>query len=360
MPAGVAHCGPRNAIKRFANALFDDRGVASRWVASARAAAILGPCRRSLLQVRSGLRCWATFADKVLGLDLTVWPPPLDGILAWSALFRCRRTFANYIGYLRVCCALTDTDPSVFSHIAVRRARVAIEKRGLFDQREKLFFRHDTLAQLIAVTPSDERMLHAQMCFLTAYIFLLRVPSECLPFIVGGGDFLRGVQSSLCIRSNCIGLRLRTRKNKRHGSVLWRQCWCSQQASTCSVKVFGRWAATKPVGTALFCGLNAGMATKLLRCILAALKVEGAERYRLQDFRRGHADDLANSGASLLEILKAGEWRSPAFLKYLNIESLERHSVVQAHVDESSEDEFREPVEAQRPPPSRGEARSHS
>ena len=198
------------------------------------------------------------------------------------------------------------------------------------------------------------------MWSLTAYIFLLRVPSECLPFIVGGGDFLRGVQSSLCIRSECIGLQLRTRNNKRHGSVLWRQCWCSQQTSTCSVKVFGRWAATKPVGTALFCGLNAGMATKLLRCILAALKVEGAERFRLQDFRRGHADDLANSGASLLEILKAGEWRSPAFLKYLNIESLERHPDVQAHGDESSEDEFHESVEAQRPPPSRGEARSRS
>ena len=85
------------------------------------------------------------------------------------------------------------------------------------------------------------------------------------------------------------------------------------------MKVFGRWAATKTVGMALFCGLNAGMATKLLRCILAALKVEGAERYRLQDFRRGQADDLANSGASLLEILKAGEWPSPAFLKYLDV-----------------------------------------
>ena len=40
-------------------------------------------------------------------------------------------------------------------------------------------------------------------------------------------------------------------------------------------------------------------------------------------------------GAPLYEILKAGEWASPAFLKYLDLHTLECDAVVEAHVDES-------------------------
>ena len=44
------------------------------------------------------------------------------------------------------------------------------------------------------------------------------------------------------------------------------------------------------------------------------------------------------SGATLAEILLAGEWSSPAFLQYLDMYQLERDAVLQAHVDESDGD----------------------
>ena len=44
--------------------------------------------------------------------------------------------------------------------------------------------------------------------------------------------------------------------------------------------------------------------------------------------------------ASLFEILEAGEWTSPAFLKYLDLHRLERDLVIQSHVDESDGDEW--------------------
>ena len=47
---------------------------------------------------------------------------------------------------------------------------------------------------------------------------------------------------------------------------------------------------------------------------------------------------LVLSGASLFEILEAGEWRSPAFMKYLDYHRLEADVVVQAHVDESDDE----------------------
>lgn len=46
------------------------------------------------------------------------------------------------------------------------------------------------------------------------------------------------------------------------------------------------------------------------------------------------------SGSPLWEILAAGDWRSPAFLTYLNTARLESDLVLNAHLDESEgEDE---------------------
>ena len=69
------------------------------------------------------------------------------------------------------------------------------------------------------------------------------------------------------------------------------------------------------------------------------LQVPQAELYRPHDFRRGHAKDLQEKGASVKEILAAGEWRSPAFLKYLDLDLLEHDLVVQAHLEDSSDED---------------------
>ena len=90
----------------------------------------------------------------------------------------------------------------------------------------------------------------------------------------------------------------------------------------------------------MFPGVTAARATRVLRACLSALNVPGHEEYRLHDSRRGHAMDLVASGAPLWEILSAGEWRSPAFLQYLNLHELEEGLVMQAHLEESeSEDD---------------------
>ena len=45
------------------------------------------------------------------------------------------------------------------------------------------------------------------------------------------------------------------------------------------------------------------------------------------------------SGAPLWEILAAGEWPSPSFLKYLDLHRLDTELVVQAHACESDSDD---------------------
>ena len=88
-------------------------------------------------------------------------------------------------------------------------------------------------------------------------------------------------------------------------------------------------------GQLLFDGITASKALIRLREILDKSHTPEARAYGTHDLRRGHARDLQRRGASLHEILMAGEWRSPAFLKYLDLLALERDVVVEAHVDES-------------------------
>ena len=49
--------------------------------------------------------------------------------------------------------------------------------------------------------------------------------------------------------------------------------------------------------------------------------------------------DLRRSGATLGEILAAGDWRSPAFMSYMDKRQLELDRLVEAHDLASSEDE---------------------
>ena len=69
------------------------------------------------------------------------------------------------------------------------------------------------------------------------------------------------------------------------------------------------------------------------------MKVPEAKHYRTHDLRRGHAKDLVQKGANLCEILSAGEWRSPAFLSYIDYCELERGAVAEAHYNESSSED---------------------
>ena len=68
---------------------------------------------------------------------------------------------------------------------------------------------------------------------------------------------------------------------------------------------------------------------------MSELNIEDAMSYGTHDFRRGHCMDMVKSGAPLAEILRAGEWRSPAFLSYVDLDRLERDAVIQAHLDDS-------------------------
>ena len=132
-------------------------------------------------------------------------------------------------------------------------------------------------------------------------------------------------------------MQLNRRKNKPQGSRLVRGCWCKECSKTCPVHVLGPMLDELQHGEKMFPGISAGEALRMLRVMLTALGIAKAQQYRTHDLRRGHAKDLQLSGgltwrvhawrsgwrcvpgAPLWEILAAGEWRSPAFLAYLDL-----------------------------------------
>ena len=88
-----------------------------------------------------------------------------------------------------------------------------------------------------------------------------------------------------------------------------------------------------------FAGFRPDAVLSALRAALQELGVPRHDAYRTRDFRRGHAQDMAVRGSRLADILRAGDWRSAAFLSYLDRDALEDSAVREAHGGASSSDE---------------------
>ena len=330
----VVGLGPTQALKKLKGDFTDGAGRAE-WLEQARLQALLGSCPNSHKSFQSGLRCYVAFAVNVLGLSGRELPPTIASLLAWSTLFRCEGTFNNYVGHVKLACQVAQVSTDAFQDRSLRRAKVSIAKGRTFIARKQMFICMPMLRDLMRIA-EVAGMPDAAMLYLTAYVFLLRLPSEALPIVTGVVGVGHGLQAIVLVENDCISLRLARRKNKAEGSFLKRYCWCSECEATCPVHVLGKYFSEFPVGAKPFACFTPATALSVLRGFLDRGDVPEAKLYRTHDLRRGHARDLQTSGSSLVEILEAGEWRSPAFMTYLDKAQLETDAVIEAHLAESS------------------------
>ena len=326
----LASKGPRAACTMLVDNL--KRGLDRQdWVERARIAAIVGSCPKSHPSVISGLRFWAFFAIRVLNLRGDLLPPSLEGLLAWSRLFRSKGTFCNYVSYVKLGCEILNYPVGVFAHPSLKRAKEAILKRRLVEPRLQTWIGHELLVRLVRLGTSRSELHDLLMVFIAAYAFLLRVPSECLPMAAHSAP--KGMEVPVfMLRGREAVLRLPFRKNRLFPTEIVRSCWCSSCKLTCPVHAFGAFMQNLPAGARPFASFNPGQTLLALRELLCELDVEHAMLYRMHDFRRGHAEDLRRlPGTTLGEILEAGDWSSGAFKDYLDRKSLERDRVAAAH-----------------------------
>lgn len=333
---GLTVCGPAKAAKRLTLSLDD----CDEWLAKSRVAAIAGSCPRSHAEIRSSVRAYAAFA---LRIGKPALPPSVDILLSWSCLFRCSGTFKNYLCNVRTACQVACIPTDEMSNALISKAIRAIDKRRGYIARKPMFIGFDVLQQMVsAIGPRPTARVEAiAMAFLTTYVFLLRMPSECLPIMVADG--CTGAQAIMTVHDDCLVLQLRRRKNKDGGSVLKRGCWCNKCRLTCPVHVLGKYFRSCPKASHPFAGFCARSALAILRGWLKHFNVAEASMYRTHDLRRGHARDMARSGSRLHEILAAGEWKSAAFMSYQDKVELECEATMQchlrAHLDESSDED---------------------
>ena len=343
--------GPRAALHML-NVSDMTADVRLQWLEEARVNAVLGSCKLSLKSLRSGFSCYAAFIRSADPLGEAI-PPKLNMLLSWSTLFRSERTLANYLGYVKTACLLDGASVAVFESDALKRAKNSVAKSQRFTKRPKLFIQRARVQGILEWCADKERYSLLGVLFLFAYAFLLRLPSEALPVTCGKCSG----PCALYREGDNLILDLERRKNRPSGSKLVRGCWCKESPATCPLHILGPILAGCDFGQRVF-DVSPARALGCLKEILRGMGVDQAADYRTHDLRRGHAQDLVEygmikshlhargcwssshvAGASLAVILSAGEWKSPAFLAYIDQAKLETDVVVAAHVDDSDDDD---------------------
>ena len=77
-----------------------------------------------------------------------------------------------------------------------------------------------------------------------------------------------------------------------------------------------------------FVAIDGALALFWLRQALAELGIPDARKYRTQDLRRGHSQDMAENGCTLDDIMAAGQWKSKQGpTPYLDWSKIERDAV---------------------------------
>jgi hypothetical protein len=145
---------------------------------------------------------------------------------------------------------------------------------------------------------------------------------QALPLCVGSPEMegADGMQTLVWRDGDVVCLRMGRRKNRPNGSgTLRRVCTCCGCKHTCVVHIlWDQFLGLLPIGAMPWSKISPAEALFRIRRVLQRLAVPNAKGYRTQDLRRGHAEDMRQSGSPLADILRAGQWRSSAFLKYLD------------------------------------------
>ena len=140
---------------------------------------------------------------------------------------------------------------------------------------------------------------------------------------------------------------LRTRKNEPRGAKLSRPCVCRTQhpllCGACALRGLLQDAARKGLGPRdrLF---ESAPYSALLRLRAQAAKLNSTSKIHIDpalgwhSLRRGMARDLLDSGATLATILRAGGWKSSAFLRYLCRKDVDSREATEFALADSSSD----------------------
>jgi hypothetical protein len=299
----------------------------------------------SYASVASALRCWHRFATLFLGYseDSTLPPREAEHVVKFLAVFRKAKTAENYIGAIKWACIRTKL-PITWRDATVAQGLAGAKRRTITmigeAAQQRFFLTHVIMVQLIQMLLRMEVPPGMAVLAVIAWQFLLRVQSEGIPLVRGSPAACHGLppacHSGVWIAADKIHIRLRKRKHRASGSWLKRACTCSECPLLCGIHFAGQYVMTKPIGEELF-GFSQAQFTHAIKRALTLLEIPGASTFSLKAFRAGRATELALKGVPIGKILQAGEWKSSAFLRYIDEDTVDHASF--AHEILESDDE---------------------
>ena len=287
---------------------------------------------KSLDSYASRMRAWIAFCALGITVGGVLSAEPSD-MLLFVGLFRNTYSAEKYVQavrwmYIYLERPLTYTSEKLKQVLAGgKKATVA---RGVRRPRHCIRW---SLLKRVVQHAWDRHEYAAAAAYVTAATFLLRCRSELVNL-----DFSQ-LSFDLNVNPPIVTLTLRSRKNMPQGAQLKRKCICGSHPTLCPVHIFSRLCqATKRMMMGKVFPFTYPSFLNTYRAHLVALGVPDAQEHDTKDFRRGTAQEMIASGSSLAEVLNAGQWRSAAFLLYLDKAEVQEEAVFAA-MDCLSDDE---------------------
>ena len=238
-------------------------------------------------------------------------------------------TFSNYVGYLRKACHFLQ-NPLTWDTAALANIVAALKLEGKGKYVFPNFIRSDLMQKIIRHDSRDSPF--AQLAFLSL-LYALRVPPEALNIqrafkrddLTGGSPMkeraLIGLRGSA--PNQCLAIRFSRRKNLPMGCVLSRPCFCPladpEDRRLCPAHSIWPFIASRvQSGQLLFPMYTATNVNTTIKSVLAKLGIDFAQIYSSHGFRRGATQELKEKGSQISAIATVGEWRSLAFLGYVD------------------------------------------
>ena len=288
--------------------------------------------RGSWKSVRSGIWAWGILTTGLFPF-LDPFDVNMEMLASFSHQFRNPDTLREYLGHLRF-----------FLRVLHREFPVPLStwqqfSRGSRKDRKRMELprlRQKQVVQLVRVA-MDRGWDDLARLFVVARGFLFRVANELLPLQSNGKLDPRNQEqwhSTVKVRERKVEVQLRTRKNFPQGATLVRACSCHKKLDLlcCACALARQLQLVDGNMKDSIWPFSPAEATKKFRqcCEAAGISWPG-----WHSFRRGMASDMLDNGAPLSLILRAGGWRSGAFLSYLTKSALDNREAIEFSMNDS-------------------------
>ena len=286
---------------------------------------------------RSGISAWARWAAEMqpFGDPFHVMT---DTVLGFSSMFSMGSTFQQYWGHVRFALRILNRPANINASVVAQCVRGCKKARpGRLLHR----LQRPQVTALIDVALELGRYDFARF-FIVGRTFLFRIMNECFPLQLNGRQGLRpdsiAWHSQIVFSRKTVTVHLRTRKAHPNGDSLIRKCSCTDTADFyCPFHALLTQTSGRPAHAPIWNFSQSTINDFFSKaCVLIGL----VPNVGWHAFRRGMATDMIESGSTVSFILRAGGWRSSAFLKYLTSSGLDlRESVEYAMHDSDSDQE---------------------